>query len=662
MKNNRDMERCLKAAYDRIAKGAPLCRQIEGNEKGRRGMDAVLERGEQEYRGYILLPGTENRPCFVGDPPLWKENPVGDEEYVWGLNRHSQWKDYILCYCATGERKYLERIRLELTDWMSECPCPELTEDPSEAKEIFSNTERATPWRSLETGIRMFDAWNYAVPTLIQEGVMSWEEFIAVAECIRLHGEVLFRIAPLLWPEADHNHYVMENLGLLHAAAMLKEIPDAPEWASHACRELARCVQKQLTADGGQVEGSPSYHFNCMEYFCRWLLVAEELQIPVPGECRELIRKGMTYALCATRPTGAAVPWGDSDPREEAVIPAILAFKAFGESGGLAVLAGLLGEEKIRSVSELHPLEVGSIDWSKVSLYEQTFSLSTVCWQKELDQVMMRTDWGREALSVFFGCHIPCYNGHSHMDPASFDFCAYGKALVIDPGRFTYREGADRRLFKSAAMHNTLILGEREPYDYVSRWLFRNEKNGCICNVTEEDGFLAAWAIHTSYFPTIHSRLLILMREGFLVVWDRLEHYRGQKVDIWFHLDSLHVKQEGDMVYTDEEVSLAIRTAGHLKCELCEGRLSERIDSDRPSVRVRFTDEGQASVGRDYLTILAPFRKARPEISDIAVDREQSTAVFRYNGKGYRISWKDDMCRVEDENRPQDTENIPEGK
>ena len=116
------------------------------------------------------------------------------------------------------------------------------------------------------------------------------------------------------------------------------------------------------------------------------------------------------------------------------------------------------------------------------------------------------------------------------------------------------------------------------------------------------------------------------------------------------------------MVYTDEEVSLAIRTAGHLKCELCEGRLSERIDSDRPSVRVRFTDEGQASVGRDYLTILAPFRKARPEISDIAVDREQGTAVFRYNGKGYRISWKDDMCRVEDENRPQDTENIPEGK
>lgn len=116
MKNDRDMERCLKAAYDRIAKGAPLCRQIEGNVKGRRGMDAVLERGEQEYRGYILLPGTENRPCFVGDPPLWKENPVGDEEYVWGLNRYSQWKDYILCYCATGERKYLERIRLELTD------------------------------------------------------------------------------------------------------------------------------------------------------------------------------------------------------------------------------------------------------------------------------------------------------------------------------------------------------------------------------------------------------------------------------------------------------------------------------------------------------------------------------------------------------------------
>lgn len=63
MKNDRDMERCLKAAYDRIAKGAPLCRQIEGNVKGRRGMDAVLERGEQESG---LYPASRN-----GKPSLF---------------------------------------------------------------------------------------------------------------------------------------------------------------------------------------------------------------------------------------------------------------------------------------------------------------------------------------------------------------------------------------------------------------------------------------------------------------------------------------------------------------------------------------------------------------------------------------------------------------
>ena len=62
---------------------------------------------------------------------------------------------------------------------------------------------------------------------------------------------------PRLFPEADHNHYLMENLGLLEIASLFPEFADAGMWKAHAVREIERCAARQLTPDGGQVEGCP---------------------------------------------------------------------------------------------------------------------------------------------------------------------------------------------------------------------------------------------------------------------------------------------------------------------------------------------------------------------------------------------------------------------
>ncbi len=99
-------------------------------------------------------------------------------------------------------------------------------------------------------------------------------------------------------------------------------------------------------------------------------------------------------------------------------------------------------------------------------------------WQKDLKQVMLRTDWSHEALSVFFACRTPVNNAHAHIDPMSFDFTAHGRPLIIDPGRFTYREDADRRDFKSAVCHNTLIINEREPFAYLGSWEYGGAEAG----------------------------------------------------------------------------------------------------------------------------------------------------------------------------------------
>ncbi len=631
MKNKNDFAAC----YDHIRQQPSLCKMLSARLTDTAAGQARA-RADRAKSGRFILPGTGGEPLFVGCPPRWGENPVGDEEFVWSLNRQEHWKDYILAYCAGGKKEYLEQMRLELLDWISTCPCPPLTEDPETARQVFSSTEKGTPWRSLESGIRMYASWNWAIPVLVQEGLLDEEGFATAAESVCRHAELLLKVPPLLWPKANHNHYIMENLGLLYAARMLWQLPKAKQWAQHANRELCRCVQAQLTEDGGQLEGSPSYHALCMTLFLRWFEAAQELGLSVPESCRELVSKGMDYLLYCTRPTGVTVPYGDSDPAEDAVLPALLAKKSLKSDRWLLVLAGLLGQERLKTLADAQVF-----DTEPPAALPDTDGklLPRVNWQHTLSQAMLRTNWTRQGASVFFGCRIPCFNGHSHIEPASFDFTALGRALVVDPGRYTYMEGPMRRIIKSAEMHNLLTLDGCPPYTYATRWTFENEKDGCIYNVGSEANGSFAMAVHTSYFPTIHSRMILLFGSGFLLVWDRLDHAKGRRADLYFHLDfqDVQLRQEQNEACAKGEVSLLLKTMPGMELKKLEGFVSDKPDQKRPSVRLCCTDEKAPEGRADYLTLLVPFQGAEPRISELAAEGDR--ARFEKDGRVYEIFW-----------------------
>lgn len=117
--------------------------------------------------------------------------------------------------------------------------------------EILEYYRQATPWRTLEVGLRMDNTWNNAFRFLMQENMMEEDLFDAFTECIRNHAKVLMTIPPLLWPDANHHHYLSENLGLFYAAYMLRELPETEMWIKCAESALERCVQNQETEDVG---------------------------------------------------------------------------------------------------------------------------------------------------------------------------------------------------------------------------------------------------------------------------------------------------------------------------------------------------------------------------------------------------------------------------
>lgn len=659
----KQLEAVWEQVQKRVMADTNLCESLRSSLKGQdEAVSLILERAQREKEGYHILPGTEGKPFFVGKPPCWHEDRVGDDEYVVCLNRMGHWNDFIAAYALQGDKEYPQLVITELLDWIRNCPCPKLEGSRNEICDYF---RKPIPWRTLEVGIRMLDYWPNAFTFLIQEGFMDRELFVTFAGSVVEHAKILVAVPPHLWPNADHNHYIMENLGLFYAGMMLQELPEASEWIGHAQKELERCVKAQLTADGGQIEGCPSYHNVCMYLFCRWALAAEKCEVMIPHEYLQIIRNALDYSICSLRPTGVGVPWGDSDPNDQAIQVAIMGYQVFGNLRWLRAIGKLISTDILAKRCASYCFVLDGLDPVKLlndccdqenrreETSEQECELPLVCMQRKLQQAMFRTGWDKEALSVFFACRIPVENGHAHIDPAAFDFCALGKALLVDPGRFCYREDEDRRYFKSAKLHNTLTIGEKDPFAYVSTYSFTGERDGCMLFCREDERFMAAACLQTSYFPAIHERLIAIIDNTFLLVWDRISHLQKDLVEIWYHMDSENVRiREDHCVCTGDEVNLCIRSTENLTPRLEPGLISEALDVTKPSTRLclfedRSTVADNGENKASYASVLCPYTEEIPEISAIIFEDGQEKITFTVNGKSYSCSWRGDRFGVD---------------
>lgn len=615
----------------------------------------IVKLADEALHGEFILPGTLGKLHFVGNPPDWFSNPLNDDEYVWSLNRMFHWKTLLQAYALTKDNRYAKKVVDELIDWSKRCIRPMIDKNSKEAYKSFYS---ADPWRSLEAGIRMYEVWPHIFYHLIDTEYFTPEFLEVIAVAFYEHGEVLAEICPIFWPRADHNHYLMENLGLLTVACMFPEFKKSQKWKNHAVKELERCAFAQLTTDGSQIEGSPSYHNGCVYWFCLSLIIAKYHEISFSPEYIERIKNSIDYSLYALRPSGTNVPFGDSDADLSAVKSSLFGYLAFGDIKWLKIIAQIIGADNlIRKCSEFiwsipdFPQLTKQLD---VSINQQVESLSLINVQREMNQVMFRSDWTSSALSVFFACHTPVNSGHAHIDPMSFDFTALGKPLIIDPGRYTYREDEDRRYFKSAAAHNTLTIDEKEPFEYISTWEFSSQKKGEITKVYENDRFNAAEAIHFNYEPAVHKRLVALVDSSILLVLDQvLDIDKASTVQIYFQINSTNVewRPEGHYAKTEDSgTNIFIKACQNVNGEVLDGRISEYLDIYKPSKRLRLTSTSPNSSKRCFATVMVPFRHGctLPEISDIYIEDKGYSIMynFEYNGKPYSFSWGEDSFEM----------------
>jgi len=605
----------------------------------------VIRQADMALQGLLILPGTGGKPYFIGNPPHWATNPVNDNEYIWGLNCMPHWVPLLRAFSLTGEGTYAQKVVDELRNWLASCLRPSLVS--------CHRFDRADPWRAVEAGIRMDDSWPLVLTHLLGTKFLDPYFLAQYAISIFEHGEVLYHISPQLNPNAAHNHYLVENLGLLTLSCLFPEFSEAEKWKAHAVRELERCAAAQITEEGGHIEGCPHYHNICMRLFVRALSVAKSNGSEFSREFGSKIEKGIDYSIHALRPSGTGVPWGDSDAdNEEAIHAALNGLRLFHNPSYLRIVVRCCGVEAVRRRfiegiwEDSSPIPMlALIDKAAASADEITLPFES--WQKSLNQVMLRTRWSRDALSIFFACRSPVNNAQAHIDPMGFDFTAYGRPLIVDPGRFTYREGADRREFKSAAWHNTLVINGRGPFEYIRSWEYGPQKPGYVLTVHQIPGCKAAIARHNNYEPAIHFRAVAIIAEDALLVMDWIEGLSpGDLLQMYYHLDSTHVDIDEKTVCVETRdkgnTNVLIVPSPELTGELLPGRISDVMDISRPSTRLCLTASRSEETTRAFATVIAPWSVSsrRPSVSAPQIVRETDglCCEFQLNETSIRLN------------------------
>lgn len=617
--------------------------------------EARIRQADNCLEGRMILPGC-SALHFIGNPVKWHENIFNYDEYTYQLNRMDHWRVLAEAYSYTGDRRYAEKIVEEFFHWTEDCPSQPLYKPSGGlAVEDFDGCKcNQGIWRSLEVGIRMYRTWPNVIHHLMDSGLIDERFMEAYLTSVYEHAQILYLVTPKLWPDADHNHYLMENDGLLYLSSMFPEFKDAERWQSHAVHELERSIQAQVTDGGGQIEGCASYHNGSAYWFVFPLLLSEKYGFPVSDDYRTRLGRMAEYSVHATRPCGGNASWGDSHTYHDTLSTgAFCHYLAFGDPSYMEYAHYYYSMEDLISGMAPHIWEVPDLQdlhdrLAHIRNTKKCPDIPTVSWQKQLKQVFFRTDWSNDARYVMFACRTPIQNVHAHIDPAGFEFSAYGRTLLGDPAIYYYKDDENRKNLKSAHWHNCLTVNRQNPWEYISSWEYGSQQPGDILWTEEKERLVYSVAEHANYQPIMHKRAVALVDGRILLVLDILDHViPDTSVQINFHMDApaamVNAKQSFARSLTGH-ANVAVYSDASLKPSLVPAKISTKNDVWHDTVIARFEAEHLRDSQCVFLCIAMPSPAGEEPVTVTGIWKETGAdgAInlgFAADGKEYGLTF-----------------------
>ncbi len=406
-----------------------------------------------------------NQPLPETGPWPWRED--WRHSYVWPVAEFRSFRDKAKKTVAC-DMKYPQQLgRLLFLQPAMQSALLEKSQGVEGGMEsvfaVLEDFERENPlarsinWQPTEAAMRLLTLvllFDMAI-----QGDAAPERLGLILRMISAHGAFLWRT--MAWHKTGESGFAVQLVALFMAGSLLADHDlEAALWQARARERIADEMLAQFLPDGLHVEKSMQGHRLVTELFLFCLLVMQRQDIPLPEEALVRLRKACHYLADTRRPDGLWPVWGDTEesrifafgPEPARDHGSVLALAAvlFQDSGLKAAIADqplspalfwLLGESGLDAFQNLQARAAES-----VSRHYAAGGMMVV--RQDKNYLLFDTgDVGRQG----------------HNDLLSFELCLDGHPLLVDPGCPTYTGDLKvRRLFRSAAYHNGLVVDKKD--------------------------------------------------------------------------------------------------------------------------------------------------------------------------------------------------------
>jgi hypothetical protein len=465
----------------------------------------------------------------------------------------------------------------------------------------------------------------------VQNWLQAWQRFAHAPAFAALRPGLAERLTDRLLADADHvaahltaerNHRTLELYSLLLVALAFG--PDGAR-AGSVLELLAENAATDIWDDGVHRECSTDYHLIVLRSFVGAIANARAAGIEAPAELVARAHLACDFALHVQRPDGTTPALSDGDPDD------------FRE---LLTHAGRI-------------LDRPDLTWAATGGTAGTPPVARLVSFPAGGYHVQRSGWGdgprpyRQERFCIVDCGPLGDGGHGHYDQLSVEVAAGGRALLVDPGRYSYAAGTDearawRRAFKGTAAHNTVCV------DGLDQTPFRPGKpNGptsrarLVRRHTMEGLDVVIGEVRSPSYDAVHTRVVAFVDDDRWLVHDRLRATMPHRYEARWHLAPealgrtvVDRERRGQVTIHAPGVVLAVPVwCGDV--ELVDGWVSPAYGVKVPAPVVVIRVDGRADA--DIVTAIVPGDDAPDVVARL--DGDLATVDLSIGGGPSRRTW-----------------------
>lgn len=368
-----------------------------------------------------------------------------DPKIVWELNRHHHLVTLAQAFVISGDARYRTEIVLQLSYWLEANP-----------------PKYGINWSSsLELAFRLI-AW-------------LWIWFLCGKE--KAFGGLTDQFIAALVTHADHiennlsvyfspnTHLTGEALGLYYIGVLMPELKGAPRWRAIGEHWLTHCMESHVLADGGYMERTLWYHRYTTDIYLHFYLLNRVNFESRSKSLEKTLQQLGVFLMYSMQPSRKIPHLGDDDGGR---LLALDGLPGDDPRGTLDTLALVFNHMRFTSFSDRFPEEaLWLVGPRAIASFQQNIGQEPKEASKiftDTGYAFLRSGWNEDDVCVTFDCgpHGWLNCGHAHADMLSMQLYARKRAIISDPGTYSYQEPW-RDWFRSSEGHAVIRIDGKHP-------------------------------------------------------------------------------------------------------------------------------------------------------------------------------------------------------